>query len=189
LGEIGTNTSHVLGTAEPPGTTGPAGAAGPAPWRVPGPKHRLSHEHNLDERYSLRKQWFDQMVESRITWINGSTYSVTQPPQPSSRGAILGVPEHSWCITQHGGGLADPSTCVSGETDPWNRPTTASGVVIKGVQGERRHIPGLAAHSMWPPCAPTTFLVYKSHLPLAGSKTQRRSISISLFCSLRVGLV
>jgi hypothetical protein len=82
----------VLGTAEPLGMAGTAGVAGPvgatdpAPWRVPGPMHRLSLEHILDERDSLRKCQFDQMVKARITWINGSTYPVTQPPQLSSRG-------------------------------------------------------------------------------------------------------
>jgi hypothetical protein len=80
LGEIGTNTPHVLGTAEPPGTTGRAGAVGPTLWCVLGSKHRLSLEHNLDEQDSQRKCRFDQMVEARMTWINGSTYPVTQPP-------------------------------------------------------------------------------------------------------------
>jgi hypothetical protein len=92
LGEIGNNIPHVLGTAEPPGTAGPAGGVGlvgaacPATWRVPSPKHRLSLEHNLDKRDSLRKHRFDQMVETRITWIHVSNYPVTQPPQSSSRG-------------------------------------------------------------------------------------------------------
>jgi hypothetical protein len=86
LGEIGTNKPHVLGTTKPPSTTGPVGGAGPAPWRDPIPKHRLFLEQNLDEQDSLRKHWYDQMVEARITGINGSTYAATQPPQPSFRG-------------------------------------------------------------------------------------------------------
>jgi hypothetical protein len=91
LGEIGINTPHMLGTAEPPGTTGPASAAGPtgaagaAPWLVSSPKHHLSLEHNLDEHDSLRKRRFDQMLDDMITSINRSTYPVAQPPQPSSR--------------------------------------------------------------------------------------------------------
>jgi hypothetical protein len=81
-----------LGMAEPPGTTGPvgaaylAGAAGPAPWLVPGPMHHLSREHNLDERDPPRKHQFDRMEEVRITWINGSTCSADQQPQPSFQG-------------------------------------------------------------------------------------------------------
>jgi hypothetical protein len=86
LEEFDTNTPHVLGTTEPPGTVGPVGAGSPASWRVSGLEHPFSLEHNLDERDSLKKCRFDQMVEARITWINGSTYTVTQPPQPSSRG-------------------------------------------------------------------------------------------------------
>jgi hypothetical protein len=80
---------HGLGTAEPPGTTGPvgaaglAGAAGPTPWHILSPMHLLSREHNLDERDPPRKRWFDRMDEVRITWINGSTCLVIQPPQPS----------------------------------------------------------------------------------------------------------
>jgi hypothetical protein len=62
------------------------GAADPPPWHDYGPDHRHSLEHNLDKRDSLKKRWFDQRVEARITWINGSTYPVAQPPQPSSRG-------------------------------------------------------------------------------------------------------
>jgi hypothetical protein len=92
LGEIGTNTPHVLGTAEPPriaslaGAARLAGAASPAAWRVPGPKHCLFLKHNLDEQDSLKKRRLDQVVVARITWIIGSTYLVTQPPQLSSRG-------------------------------------------------------------------------------------------------------
>jgi hypothetical protein len=109
--------------------------------------------------------------------------------------AILGIPEQSWCITWHGvgwphlKGQLHLSTCVPGETDPRNRPTTTSGAVISGVQGKSRHIPGPAAPGMWPPCAPSTFVDYKSHLRLAGTETQCRSNSISPFCSLRVGFV
>jgi hypothetical protein len=44
-----------------------------------------SLKHNLDECDSLNKWRFDQRVEARITWINGSTYLIAQP-QPSSKG-------------------------------------------------------------------------------------------------------
>jgi hypothetical protein len=86
LGEFGTNTPHVLRTAEPPGPTEPADAADRTPWHDSGPKHPHSLEHNLDEHDSLKKCQFDQMVEARITWINGSTFPIAQLPQPSSRG-------------------------------------------------------------------------------------------------------
>jgi hypothetical protein len=77
LGEIRIKKPHVLCTAKPPGPAGPVGAAdptgatGPAPWHDSGPEHPHSHEHNL---------------EARITSINGPTYPIAQPPQPSSKG-------------------------------------------------------------------------------------------------------
>jgi hypothetical protein len=104
LGEFETNTPHVPGTTEPPGpaelvgAAGPAGAAGPVGAAGPlgmadpawlhasGLKCPYSLEHDLDECDSLKKCQFDQRVEARITWINWPTYSIAQPPQPSSRG-------------------------------------------------------------------------------------------------------
>jgi hypothetical protein len=83
--------------------TGPAGAASPAscgqpcPVACPGPNHCLSLEHNLDEWDLLKKCWFDQMVEDRITWINESTYLVTQSLQPSPRGD----PRRLWAESAH----------------------------------------------------------------------------------------
>jgi hypothetical protein len=77
------------GTAAPPGTTGPAGVvvlegvAGPAPWHILGPEHFLPRVHNLDERDLSRKHRCDRMDEVVITWINGSTSPVDQPPQTS----------------------------------------------------------------------------------------------------------
>jgi hypothetical protein len=49
------------------------------------PMSHISFEQYLDERDSLRKRRFDQMVEARITWINGSTFPAAQLPQPSFR--------------------------------------------------------------------------------------------------------
>jgi hypothetical protein len=77
---------HGLGTAEPPGTADPAGAASPTPWLVLGPMHLLFRGHNLDKRYTPRKHQFDRIKEVRITWINGSTCPVDQPPQLSFQG-------------------------------------------------------------------------------------------------------
>jgi hypothetical protein len=95
---------HGRGTTAPPGTAGPtgavdlvgavglagaigpAGAAAPTPWLVSGPMHLLSHGHNLDERDRPRKLRFDRLDEVRITWINGSTCPVEQPPQLSFQG-------------------------------------------------------------------------------------------------------
>jgi hypothetical protein len=69
---------HVSCTAEPPGSASPAGAAGPAPWHDSSPEHPHSLKHNLDEHDSLKKRRFDQMVEVRITRINGPTYPIAQ---------------------------------------------------------------------------------------------------------------
>jgi hypothetical protein len=116
---------HGLGTVAPPGTdglagaaslvgaAGPRGAAGPALWLVPGPMHLLSRRHNLDKRDQPRKRRFDSMDEVRITWINGSTCSADQPPQPHSK-AILGVPKQSQFITWHGVGPAAPPNRQTG---------------------------------------------------------------------------
>jgi hypothetical protein len=84
---------------------------------------------------------------------------------------------------------------MPGETDLRSRPTTASGAVIRGVLVKRQWIIGPSAPSepaapdILPPRAPPTSLSYKRHFTLTGLDTQCRSISISLFCSLRVGLV
>jgi hypothetical protein len=108
-GEIGTNMSHKLGTAEPPARAAlqmrsssqvrPAlpGVAAPAPWLVPSPIHLLSCRHNLDEWDRPRKRQFDRMDEVRITWINGSTYTAVQPPQPS----FQSNPRHPWANAIH----------------------------------------------------------------------------------------
>jgi hypothetical protein len=111
--------------------------------------------------------------------------------------AILGVPEHGRCITQCGVGPATPINWRAGRNwpkeptynHPRSQPTSTPGVVIRSVQGERRHIPGLAMPRDFAPCTPLTSLAYKRHLLLARMNTQRTSISIFLFCSLRVGFV
>jgi hypothetical protein len=92
LGEIGTNVPHGRGRpnhqARPALQVQPAltGAADPAPWLVPGPMHFFSCGHNLDERDPPRKRQFDRMDVVRITWINESTCSADQPPQPLFQG-------------------------------------------------------------------------------------------------------
>jgi hypothetical protein len=99
LGEIGTNTTHVLGTAEPLGTTGPA------PCRVPSRKHRLVLKHNLDEQDShvgLIKWWRLGSLGSMGPLIRSLNCHNHHPE------VILGVPEQSWSITRHGGGPATP---------------------------------------------------------------------------------
>jgi hypothetical protein len=86
-------------------------------------------------------------------------------------------------------------TVIPGETDPRNRPSTASGAVIRSVQGERPWITGPAAPLdptapvILGPCAQPTSLAYKRHLTLTRMDTQHWSISFPLFCSIRVGLV
>jgi hypothetical protein len=54
--------------------------------------------------------------------------------------AILGIPKRKRCITRHGGGPVaprGPATPIHSRAGQ-NRPTTASGAVINGVQGEMR---------------------------------------------------
>jgi hypothetical protein len=105
--------------------------------------------------------------------------------------AILGVPERRQFITRHRVGPAAPPNHHA----RWNRPLTTSGAVIRSVQGERWWIIGPvapldpAAPMILVPCVQPTSLAYKRHLTLARMDTQRWSISISLFCSLRVRLV
>jgi hypothetical protein len=88
---------HVSCTAELPGSASPAGAAGPAPWHDSSPEHPHSLKHNLDEHDSLKKRRFDQMVEVRITRINGPTYPIAQARQPSS----IGNPSHPRAESVH----------------------------------------------------------------------------------------
>jgi hypothetical protein len=185
LGEIETNVPHVLGTAEPPGPAGPAGAASPALWHVPSPEHPLSLQQYLDKRHSLMKHQFDQRVEARITWINGSTCLAAQPHNRHPE-VILGV--LSILSASHGTGVCQLhlSIRVPGKTGPRSRPTTASGAGIRSAQVERRWIIGSSAPGILPPRAPPTLLAY---LTLAVLDTQRRSISIYLFSLLRVRLV
>jgi hypothetical protein len=115
--------------------------------------------------------------------------------------AILGIPERTRFITRLGVGTttprgpAAPPNIIPAETDPGDRPSTASRVVIRSIQVERRWIIGPAAppHPAAPvkmgPRAQPTSLAYKRHLTLTGMDTQSRGISFPLFCSLRVGLV
>jgi hypothetical protein len=102
----------------------------------------------------------------------GPLIPVTQLPQPSSRGDPRRPRAWSVHHTRHEGGSdaprgsATPINLCAGKNRP--KDTTASGAVIRGVQGERRHIPGSAAPGepaapgMWPPCAPPTFLPIKA---------------------------
>jgi hypothetical protein len=105
----------------------------------------------------------------------------------SSHGTEVGRPHlESWPLLP---------TNMLGETDTRYRPTTASGAVIRGIQRERRWITGPAAPPdpdapvILGPRAQPTYLTYQRHFTLARLDTQRWSIFISLFCSLRVGLV
>jgi hypothetical protein len=86
-------------------------------------------------------------------------------------------------------------TAIPAQTDASNRPSTASGARIRSIQVKRQWIIGpatplgpAAPMKMGPHAQPTS-LTYKRSLTLAVSNTQRRSISLPLFCSLRVGLV
>jgi hypothetical protein len=176
------------------------GAAAPAPWHVAGPTHPLSRRHNLDERDRPMKRRFDRMDEVRISWINGSTCPADQPPQASFQGNPR-VPERRRFITWLRVGSTAPRgpaaspTAIPVETDPRNRPSTASVAVIRSVQVERLWIigsaapPHLAALVKMGPHAQPTSLAYKRNLTLAGMDTQCWSISFPLFCLLRVGLV
>jgi hypothetical protein len=82
---------------------------------------------------------------------------------------------------------------VPGETDPRNRPTTASGAVIRGVQGDKRWIigpaapPDPAAPDILVPRAPPTLLAYKSHLTLAEIKDTPHELHYCPLLYLRVG--
>jgi hypothetical protein len=64
---------------------------------------------------------------------------------------------------------------VLGETDPRNRPTTASGAVIRGIQGEMRWIIGPAAppDSAAPPDPPHLkywlHMLHRPSLPIKGT--------------------
>jgi hypothetical protein len=200
LGEIGTNVPHGLGTVAPPGVAGPAGAAGPTPWLVPSPMHLLSRGHNLDEQDPPRKHQFDRMEEVRITRINGPHVRPINRHNHHSK-EILGVPEQRRFITRHRVG---PDTSRGPVAPPnrhtgRNRPKELSLNCLRssdqGIQGEmqwntRLTAPlDLTAPVMLGPRVQPTSLAYKRHVTLAGLNTQRWSISISLFCSLRVGLV
>jgi hypothetical protein len=173
--------------------TSPTCEDGPTPWLVPGPKHHLSLKKYLDEHDSLKNVGLIQM------WRLGSMGPLVRPLKRHNRHseAILGIPEQRRCITWHECGSfapRGPATPIHPRARQ-NRPTTASGAVIRGVQGERWWIigsaapPDLAAPDILSPRAPQTLVAYKRHLTLAGLDTQCRSISISLFCSLRVRLV
>jgi hypothetical protein len=86
-------------------------------------------------------------------------------------------------------------TVIPTKTDTRNRPSTASGARIRGVQVKRRWIIGTAAPldpaapmKMGPHTQPTS-LTYKRILTPTGSNTPRKSISFLLFSSLRVGRI
>jgi hypothetical protein len=116
LGEFGTNTPHVPGTAEPADAADPLSPADPARLHAPSPECHYSHEHNLDECDSLKKRQFDQRVEARISWINGSTYPIAQPPQPSSKGD----PRHplTWSVHRTMWGKAGRTYHLACQTKP-----------------------------------------------------------------------
>jgi hypothetical protein len=146
----------VLGTAEPLGTTDPTGATGLTMWSVTGPKHHLS----------LKETWTNEIHKGNIgliKWWRQGSLGLMGPliwslnPHNCHPEAILSVLEHGRCITRHGGGPDAPINSRAGQNRPRSRPATASGAMIRGVQGERRHIQGLTAPSesdapgMWPP--------------------------------------
>jgi hypothetical protein len=131
--------------------------------------------------------WMNEIHQGNVSLIEwrglgslGSMGPLVQPLNCHNRHskAILGVPEQGRFITWHGGGSAAPPNRCAGETDPRNRPSTASGAVIRSLQGERRWIIGpatpldLATPMVLGPCAQLTFLAYKRHLTLAGLDTQ-----------------
>jgi hypothetical protein len=138
--------------------------------------------------------WVNEINQGNIGLIKlmrlGSLGSMGPQVQPINHHnrhskAILGVPERRRFIPQHRGGPAaprgpdTPPTAILAEIDPRNRPSTASGAVIRSVQSERWWIIGLAAPphpttlvKMGPRAQPTS-LAYKRNLTLAGMDTQR----------------
>jgi hypothetical protein len=147
--------------------------------------------------------WMNEIQQGNIGLIQmrrlGSMGPLVQPLNRHNHHseAILCVPKRRWCITRHRGAPAAPRgpAAPTNRRVGRNRPTTALGAVIRGIQGKRRWItglaapPDLAAPMILVPHAQPTFLAYKKHLTLTGLKTQHKSISISIFCSLRLGLV
>jgi hypothetical protein len=143
------------------------------------------------------------LIEWRRLGSLGSMGPLVRPINRHNRHckAILGIPEQRRIIPWHRGGpaaprgSAAPPNCRVGRNRPRHRPLTASGAVTRGIQGKRWWVTRLAAPLdpsapvILGPRAQPTSLAYKRHLTLTGLDTQRRSISISLFCSLRVGLV
>jgi hypothetical protein len=138
---------------------------------------------------------------SLIEWMRlGSLGSMGPLVRPFNRHnrhfkTILGVPERRRFIPRHLEGRPHLPTVITCETNPRNRPSTASGAVIRSVQGERWWIIGSAAPLdptapvILGPCTQLTSLSYKRHLALTGMETQRWSITFPHFCSLTVGLV
>jgi hypothetical protein len=139
--------------------------------------------------------WMNEINQENVGFIEwmrlGSLGSMGPLLRPINRRnhhskAILGVPERRQFITRHGVGPAAPR----GPAAPPNRhigrnwPSTASGVVIRSIQGKRRWITGPAAPVKMGPCAQLTSLAYKRHLTLTGTDTQRWSISFPLFFHL-----
>jgi hypothetical protein len=79
------------------------------------------------------------------------------------------------------------SISVQGETDPRNRPTTASGAVIRGIQGERRWIIGPTALDILVPRTPSTLLAYIRHFTLVGTEDTSQELHYCPLLFFRVG--
>jgi hypothetical protein len=147
LGVIGSNMPHGLSTAEPPGTVGPAGAAGLAGAPV------LPRGSCLIQCTSspASTTWMNEIHQGNvglIKWMRlgslGSMGPLVRPFNCHNRHskAILGVPERRRFITCHKDGPATPRgpTAPPNHHAGRNRPSTASGAVIRGIKGERQWI-------------------------------------------------
>jgi hypothetical protein len=120
--------------------------------------------------------------------------ATTVIPRRSYASLSEGCASHGTDVGQsHLEGRPHLSIRVPGETDPRNWPPTASGEVIRGVQGEWRWIigpsapPDPATHDILTPRTLPTLLAYKSHLTLAGTEDTPQELHISPLLYLRVG--